>query len=396
MVSIKRLMGNLTEIGEIGKSEEGGITRMAFTEEFYTAQKKLKALAELKGYSTHVDRVGNLFITYNPGDCKKYIMMGSHLDTVKNGGLYDGALGVFSALEVLDSIREDKIELNHGIIVVVFNAEEGSEMGGTFGSKTICGRNNLEDSTFPEKIGTYGLTLDDVKSSQMDFKDIEAFLELHIEQGGILDSEKLDIGVVKGIVGIGRYDVILKGTANHGGSTPMKLRDDPMKKLPAVIEKLYEVAAKYPEPFVMTLGDIEVSPGMYNIIPQEVRLFIESRDLSEDNIEEFFGEIKKFLENSGFKYEMVKSIGNSSAYLNEDIMKDIIKGVEQEGYTYKVMSSGAGHDAEEISHLIPTGMIFVPSIGGVSHSPKEYTNEEQIEKGARVLFNTLLNLDKRL
>lgn len=395
MVNMNRLVKNLTDIAEIGRVEGAGISRMAYSEEFFKALNKLRDLADSRGYETKIDRVGNLFICYNPKKCKKYIMTGSHLDTVRNGGLYDGALGVFSAFEVLDTIKDSEVELNHGIIVVCFNAEEGSKMGGTFGSRTICGANNLEDKKLPERLSVYGLSIDDLKSSIMDFENIVAFVELHIEQGGVLDLEKLDIGVVEGIVEIRHYDLILRGTANHGGTTPMYLRDDPVRRLPELIGKLYELAGKYPSPFVMTIGDLIVSPGMYNIIPAEIKILLEARDLNSNNLDSFFRELEDYLESIEFKCELIKNIGNSSSILSEEVVETITEVVEKRGYSYKKMSSGAGHDSEEISKLVPTGMIFVPSIGGISHSPREYTSKEQIEKGVEVLLDTIVSLDKK-
>ncbi|NMW84179.1 hydantoinase/carbamoylase family amidase [Peptoniphilus sp. AGMB00490] len=395
MINIDRLLKNLKDIGEIGKGLDGkGISRLAFSKEYYDALRKLDNLARSKGFDTKIDKIGNLFITYNPNNKGKFIMIGSHLDTVKNGGLYDGALGIFSGFEILETLKDKKRHLNHGIILACFNAEEGSEMGGTFGSRSICGNNIISDE-FKEKLAFYNLTLDDVKSCEMNLSNVVAFLEIHIEQGGTLENEKYDVGIVDGIVGITRYNIMINGTANHAGTTPMNLRDDPIRKLPNVINKLYKEAKKFDQPFVMTIGNIIIKPGMYNVIPGSVEVLTEVRDLEQSNIEEYYDEIKKFVK-ADEKLEIYKNIEKPSVKLDENIIKIMIKTAKENDYNFKVMSSGAGHDAKEISKKIPTAMIFIPSIRGVSHSPEEYSKPEDIELGVNLFYDCVVEIDRSI
>ncbi|WP_083635537.1 hydantoinase/carbamoylase family amidase [Peptoniphilus porci] len=391
-MNFERFYGNLEKFAGVGRAEDGGITRLAFSKEYYESIEGLEKYAADKGIQTRRDKVGNLFFIYNPNNSSKFIMLGSHMDTVKSGGLYDGALGAITALEVLETIKENKVESKYGIIAVAFNAEEGSEMGGTFGSRTITGRNNLNDEGLKSKLKKYNLTIGDLEDSIIDFKKILCFLELHIEQGGVLEHEGLDIGVVDGIVGITRYNITINGSANHAGTTPMKLRNDPIKKLPKVLEKLYELADGYNHPFVMTVGDILVKPGMYNIIPKEAEILIEVRDLNQNNIDTFFKDVYEYLDTEIKDYTFVKNVEKPSVILDKELMKLAESKAEKLGFKYKVMSSGAGHDAKEISHLVPTSLIFVPSKDGISHSPKEFTEKEDLKKGINLIYEMVVSL----
>lgn len=390
MINIDRLMNNLNSIGNIGKGEEG-ITRLAFSEEYYLALNKLEKYASDLGFKTNIDKVGNLFIEYNPNNQKDFILIGSHLDTVRDGGLYDGALGIITGLEILETFKDKNDNLNHGLILVAFNAEEGSEMGGTFGSRTICSRNEYNED-LSNKVSNYDLNLDDLKDSEIDFSKIKCFFELHVEQGAVLESENLEIGIVDGIVGITRYDLTINGTSNHAGTTPMNLRDDPIRKLPEVIDYLYASSKKFKEPFVMTIGDIKVHPGMYNVIPNRATLLIETRDLDQKNIDKFFQNLKAHLDESKVNYNLEKNIEKPSVLLDKDLMNAIENSCKKLNLKYKIMSSGAGHDAKELSHLVKTAMIFVPSKNGISHSIDEFTSEKDIENGANLFYDVLKNL----
>lgn len=385
-MNYKRFEKNLNLFAKIGYKQGNGITRLGFSEEYFKSIELLEKYAKEKGFLTNKDKVGNLFITYNPNNSDEFIMIGSHMDTVKSGGLYDGALGVMAALEVLETLKDEKENLNYGIIAAAFNSEESSNIGGTFGSRTACNRNDLDSKDLEEKIKEVGLTIDDLRESVFDFSKVIGFLELHIEQGGILEHKKLEIGVVDGIVGITRYNVILKGESNHAGTTPMSLRKDPVRKVSTVLDELYKEASKFDQPFVMTVGDIKVRPGMYNIIPNEVEIFIEVRDINQNNIDEFFGNIRTFLQNNVDNYDFVKNVEKPSVHLDTNIINNIEDACKELGFNYQIMSSGAGHDAKEISHIVPTGLIFIPSKDGISHSPKEYSSPEEIEKGLDLLY----------
>lgn len=396
-VNNDRFMHNLKSIGEIGIEEGAGITRLAFSKEYYIALNQLEKLFLESGLEVHMDKVGNLF-GVRPGKIKgaPSILTGSHLDTVKNGGLYDGNLGVIAALEVVNILNDNNVETNHPIEIVAFNAEEGSEMGGTFGSRVITGRQNLEEQGIDAKLALYDLTMDDVKDSIRNENEFAAFLELHIEQGGYLEKNNLNIGIVDGIVGITRYKIRVIGEANHAGTTPMDLRKDALVAASKMITYIDEIAKTYPNPFVATVGQIQAFPGSVNVIPGEVEFWIELRDLNQDSIEDAMCKIKEFGNSlDGFEIDYDLNVNKPSMLTNDminKIMEDICK---DKNIKYTVMSSGAGHDAKELVYKVPTTMIFVPSKDGISHSPHEFTREVDLVKGVELLANTILEIDKK-
>lgn len=397
-VNKKRLEENLRRTGEIGRTPEGGYTRPGFSPEYKQAVRVLKSMMEEAGLTVTEDRIGNV-IGRREGRYPEApaIMTGSHLDTVVNGGLYDGNMGIIAALETVHMMNDGQVVTDHPIEVVAFNAEEGSEMGGTFGSRVMTGRQDLNERGLEEKLAHYQLSVEDIKSSVRDMSHVKAFIELHIEQGAYLATEGYDIGVVDGIVGITRYQVRVLGESNHAGTTPMNLRKDPVTAAASLIGMIHEKALEYGHPFVATVGNIEVRPGMYNVIPSEVTLYLEMRDLSQARVEQFAKELefsaKTELSEVQVTFEL--QVNKPSRMLSKPVMEAIEKACAQEdGVSSVVMSSGAGHDSKELIYKVPTGMIFVPSVGGISHSPKEYTTAEQIEKGVRILYRTLLCLDR--
>lgn len=395
-VNIKRLIDNLHKTGDVGLKNGQGITRLGFSLEYFQALEVLKNLFLEAGMTIKEDEVGNLIGRI---EGKKYnnkaILIGSHLDTVKNGGLYDGNLGIISGLEVIHMLKDNSIELDHPIEVIAFNAEEGSEMGGTFGSRVMTGRQNLQEKNLEDKLKNYNLTLDNLKNSVRNMDEVGMFLELHIEQGGFLIENNYEIGFVDGIVGITRCNIKIKGESNHAGTTPMALRKDPVKIAGQVIEEINQYALKYPPPFVATVGNIIITPGMYNIIPDEVILYLEIRDLNQNKIMDFISHIEEFLKTFvDFEIYIDLTVNKPSKLLTPSIVEKFESVSKELNFKTVKMSSGAGHDAKELIYKTPTGMIFIPSIGGISHSPKEYSTEEHIKNGVEVLFHAVLKLDK--
>ena len=248
-INLERVKKNLLSLGEIGKNSEGGITRLGFSHEYYEAARILEALMKEQGLEVEVDKIGNVIGRREGNQDLPAIVIGSHLDTVKNGGLYDGCLGIIAGLECICILNDSKITTNHPIEVIAFNAEEGSEMGGTFGSRVMVGNQNLSEVNLSEKLDNYDLRIDDLKESIRDPKEIKAFLELHIEQGGFLDSNNLPIGVVNGITGITRYAINIKGEANHAGTTLMDMRKDAMTMAAKLITKINEISIGIGNPF---------------------------------------------------------------------------------------------------------------------------------------------------
>lgn len=397
-VNMKRFMNNLLTVGKVGLNKEGGITRTCFSKEYYKALNILEKLFLEANLEVTIDKVGNI-VGYRKGkrNDAKSIMIGSHLDTVINGGLYDGNLGVIAGLEIINILNDLNIQTEHPIEIVGFNAEEGSELGVTFGSRVMIGRQNLEIEAIENKLGVYNLKISDLKEAKKDMSKVGAFIELHIEQGGYLISNNYEIGVVNGIVGIRRYKIEIVGESNHGGTTPMILRKDPVFIAGKFIDKINQLSKEeYNYPFVSTIGNISVEPGMYNVIPEKVTLFLECRDIKEENLNCFIEKVKKYSKTFGNEYKInIKQEFYEPAKMLSPIMIEEIKKVTDKLKLKNIIiSSGAGHDSQELIYKVPTGMIFIPSVDGISHSPKEYSTEEQIEKGIQVLFDTIINLDK--
>lgn len=395
-INFERFMTNLKIIGEIGINQENGIDRLAFSDKYYEALEKLSEIMLKENIDVKKDRIGNISGLRNGiKKNKKTIMIGSHLDTVKNGGLYDGNLGVISSLEIILSLNDNKKNLNHPIEILAFNAEEGSEMGGTFGSRVMTGRQNINEKGIEEKLSVYGLNIEDIKKSEKKMDDKLCFVELHIEQGGILEKNNCSIGIVKGIVGINRYKIIINGEANHAGTTPMSLRRDAMTGAAKLITFINEEAFKYGESFVATVGNIKVFPGAVNVIPGKVEFLLEVRDMEEENIVSFVKKVEKYSNKLiGSEVEFIQTVNKPSMKMDTKLNKILEKICKKNNINYILITSGAGHDAKEFANKIPTTMIFVPSCKGISHSPKEYTEEKDIEIGVNLFYDFILEIDK--
>ncbi|MFP4456849.1 MAG: Zn-dependent hydrolase [Clostridia bacterium] len=385
-INFERLKNNVLELAEIGKDPVKGVTRKGFSNEEKEAQNWLKEKLDALGLSNEFDPVGNL-IAYYPGSSEKDIIIGSHLDTVPQGGIYDGALGVLSGLEVIATLKENAIKLPYGIRLVSFVAEEGSKAGGTFGSRCVAGQMSDIDDNILQMVN---LTNQSIEESVFDRSKIKCYLELHIEQGGILESEEINVGVVTGIVGIQRFVVNVSGKSNHAGTTPMDLRDDALLKATYLIQAFYDQIDKRSKEIVGTIGTLEVSPGAVNVIPGEVEFVIEMRGMDFSLTDEVIENLKTDYLEPEFKFKEITR--KDGVYLNKSIIEIIKHSCEDLDYSYKLMQSGAGHDANSMAKIIPTGMIFVPSIGGISHSYEEYSKWEDIEKAANVLLTTVLKI----
>ncbi|MBP9479420.1 MAG: hydantoinase/carbamoylase family amidase [Sebaldella sp.] len=398
-INMKRLMHNLYEIGEIGKTSEG-YNRIEFSEEYHKAAnlllKKLKEL-NLKAW---IDEVGNVIGEKRGVEVDEnlpYIVIGSHLDTVKNGGLYDGLLGIASAIECIQVLLEENIDTNHTIRIVAFNAEEGIKLGGTFGSIVVFGANNIENENNLELLPSVGITKENIKNSAWDLPNMKLYIELHIEQGDRLYTKNKSIGIVNGIVGIIRYKIRIHGESNHGGTTAMEVRKDAVKTMSCLINYMYELSYEYKHPFVFTIGDIVVVPACYNVIPEYVELYVELRDIDNQNVEEFIEKLENYAENfknTPIKFEKV--LEKTPYILDHKIIRIIENLCEKNKISYEILSSGAGHDAMCVPENIPASMIFVPSFKGISHNIKEFTEEKDIETGTIIMLETILEADKTL
>ncbi|MEP6726899.1 MAG: M20 family metallo-hydrolase, partial [Bacteroidota bacterium] len=351
-----------------------------------------------------IDFAGNIIGKRKGKDpSKKAIAFGSHIDMVPAGGNYDGCVGSLSAIEAIEILNENKIITTHPLEVIIFSDEEG----GTVGSRSLAGETNK--AAFDE-ISNSGLTIgagikaiggnpERINEAKINKGDLAAFIELHIEQGGILEKEQIQIGVVEGIVGIEHWQVTVEGFANHAGTTPMNSRQDALLAAAKFIIAVNEAVKSFEGRQVGTVGKIAAEPGAPNVIPGKCIMTLELRDLSAEKITKLFEAIKNKAGEIGKESSTTISfrhlnVAIAPALTAKTIQDKIIAAASQLGLSYKMMQSGAGHDSQEMALITPVGMIFIPSVGGISHSPKEFSKTTDIGNGANVLLQTILKLDQ--
>ena len=402
-VNGKRLVEHLMGLAEFGKNPQGGVSRVAYTDADRQGREYVMGLMRAAGLAVSVDAAGNITGRRAGRDRRlPPILLGSHIDSVPDGGNYDGDVGSLGAVEVAQTLAEARVVTRHPLEVIVFQNEEG----GTVGSRAIV-RDLTEreldavsrsGKTIREGIRFLGGDPDRLASARRRRGDVAAYLELHIEQGSVLERERIDIGVVEGIVGIGWWDVTVEGFANHAGTTPMDQRRDALLAAAQFVQAVNRVVTSVSGRQVGTVGRIQALPGAPNVIPGKVVLSLELRDLDAAKIASLFerirDEARRIGEASGTTFDFGETFSSVPAPTDERVRRLIAESARELGLTTKLMPSGAGHDAQEIAQIAPVGMIFVPSVGGISHSPKEFSRPRDIENGANVLLLTLLKIDE--
>ena len=404
-VSGTRLEQNLFALAEFGKKANGESNRVAFSDADIAGRKYVIGLMEDAGLEVHIDFAGNIIgRKKGSGPEMKPIAFGSHIDMVPDGGNYDGIVGSLAAIEVVKTLGENNILTRHPLEVLVFANEEG----GVMGSRALAGTlrpealevKNSTGFTMAEGIDRIGGNSSRVQEVARQKGSLAAFLELHIEQGAILEQTATNIGVVEGIVGIEWWDVEVTGNANHAGTTPMKIRQDALLAASRFVISVNDIALANEGDHVATVGRISAEPGAPNVIPGRVLLSLEIRDLSTEKMMLLFNQIeqasKQIATASGtsFNFSPIDATG-APALTDEAIRKIITEQAHSLGLTTRLMQSGAGHDAQEMASLAPAGMIFVPSKGGISHSPREFTSAADMANGANVLLHTLMAIDSK-
>lgn len=401
-----RLEKRIFDLAKFGLQENGETERVAFSNADVEAQQWVVRQLEAWGLSVHIDFAGNI-IGRKKGEKAglKPISFGSHIDRVPNGGNYDGCVGSMASLEVLEVLHENNVTTKHPLEIIIFSNEEG----GVMGSRAIAGHlgkdalNVMNSTGYSMGEGIMRLGGDTTRIAEVARQkdDIAAFLELHIEQGGTLEKERLQIGIVEGIVGLKWWEVEFTGFSNHAGTTPMNARQDALLAAAKFIVAVNETVTGFEGAQVSTVGQIKAEPGAPNVIPGKVITSLEIRDLSSEVITQVFDAIKKRGEaiarssNVQIEFRPLDTTADP-AIMTAAIQDEIATAAENLGLSTKRMPSGAGHDAQDMALIAPTGMIFVPSRGGISHSPKEFTSAEDMANGANVLLHTILALDKKL
>lgn len=408
VIDVDKVIIHLEEIYKCGERPDGTFSRIAYSAEDVKGRELFRSYFEEIGIPTRVDKAGNVIARMEGKDSSlPAIVMGSHLDTVPDGGKYDGVVGCVGGLAVCEAMKAAGYMPNHPIEVIVFTDEEGFRFGsGLLGSSAICGMDlhasesdlDMYGMERKEVVKSYGIQAADVMKAKKDKDSVHCFIELHVEQGARLDRSGKSVGVVSAIAGVSRFEIEIIGEANHAGSTAMSDRKDALVAASSFIAKIPEIVKENGSEFtVATVGTIKVTPNSVNVIPGTCQFHLEIRDQKQsvmDVIErQALSYLKGLCEESGLAYTF-KKISDHAPELMTDWVKDAVEeSVKELGYDYSIIPSGAFHDSLTMAQVFPTGMIFVPSEGGVSHSRYEYTAEEDIGKGCEVLLKTVLKVD---
>lgn len=409
-INAARLRNRLERLSTHGRPAGGtfadGVSRVAYSVADLTARAFMIDEIKSADIVPRIDAAGNIFARYGGQTNQPAILFGSHIDSVPNGGNFDGDLGTFSALEVIQAVQTAKIQTKHPLEMVLWAHEESTAFGiGTAASRIVAGDlqagdmdrtwNGMKRSDAIKRIAG---TPDQIETAIRGKGAWHSYVELHIEQGGTLDQAKIPIGIVEGIVGIHRYDVVIEGFANHAGTTPMGERRDAMVAAAQLTLAVREIAARRPGRQVGTVGRIEVEPNSPNVIPGKVTLSVEFRDLSEQVLRELDEAIKTrgaaIAKDTNTTITFTLASANIGAPATSGVQAAIGTAAGTLSLATLRLPSGAGHDAQQIARLCPMGMIFVPSVGGVSHSPRELTTWDDCARGANVLLGTVLELDR--
>jgi N-carbamoyl-L-amino-acid hydrolase len=405
-VDIDRIEADLVALGNIGRAEDRGIYRMAFTEADMEGRAWLRKRIEEAGLKAHMDAAGNVLGRFKDYGDEPVLLVGSHLDSVPAGGMLDGTLGVIVALECLRRIKEEGLDSRlHPVELVAFSDEEG-RFGGFFGSKAICG--DLIPQAVHDAVDLDGVRLLDAMTAagldpmaalaeRRQPDQVRAYLELHIEQGPILDSLHVPVGVVDGISGLFKWQVRLIGHADHAGTTPMAMRHDALMGLAEFAGEIPRVLEEDgAENSVATIGNAQLTPGSANTVPGEVVFTLDVRDADSGVLQELNHAMRRTLSAIGrrrglmFEFTVLGEV--APVQCNKSIVETIASAAEGQGVEFRHMISGAAHDAQIMSAITPIGMIFVPSKDGRSHSTAEYTHMEDIEVGANTMLQSIIAL----
>ncbi len=407
----RRLMRDLNAIGRIGIGDHGSVTRLVFSIKELRSRQVLIHLMRQAGLKIHVDAIGNIFGRLDGADPKApALLAGSHLDTVIHGGKYDGPVGVIGALEAVRTIRENKITLRAPLEVVCFIGEESSRFGfSTLGSSLVAGEVHPKDLT--NAVDAQGTKLADVLSSlgisprnlsrlARDPKSMKAYLELHIEQGPILEAKAKRIGLVTSIAAPSRFKVIFTGQADHSGTTPMEMRKDALVAAAQLIEYVEKICRKFSSMekgrVVGTVGAMKIEPGVINAVPGRAELSIDIRSTSAQAKDKVARLVKQrgatIARDRGIAIEVLNIRAEEPVPLDKRLLRITRQLCDEKAIDYEIMPSGAGHDAMQMAKITPAGMIFIPSRRGISHNPLEWTDPDDIALGAQLLMETMIRV----
>lgn len=409
MVSEKRLAENLAVMNTITADGEG-ITRLAFSHEDWQAREFVMGLMKDAGLAIRIDCFGNVIGRREGTDPKAaVVMMGSHIDSVPNGGNFDGVIGVLGAIEVICCMNEADFKNEHPIEVVVFMAEESSRFGvATLGSKAMCGHMDVamlqkltdkNGSSLYNALKLRGLDADQIATAKY-ANPLKAFMEIHIEQGKVLENTQRQIGIVTGIAAPTRIKVRLAGQADHSGATPMHMRQDALCAAAEIMLQVEKLASEAKEaPVVGTVGIVEASPGVMNVIPGKVELGIDIRSISMEIktqvVKDLLDKIAEITQRRKIEVEITTLTNETPVELKEEMIAFIDGICKTSSYSYQKMPSGAGHDAMHWAEVTHTGMLFIPCKAGISHNPAEWAETNDIAAATDILYKAVCKLSSK-
>lgn len=403
----ERLESDFSALAQYGALDNGGFTRLAFTAEDMAARQWLMKAMKSAGLSVSVDPFGNICGRREGQEDLPAIMIGSHIDTVPEGGNYDGVVGVLAGLEVLRTLNDLQLKTRRPIEVINLSAEESSRFGmATLGSKALAGK--LDIDTLKRLVDREGVSLyaalkecgyaaDEIASAAIDPKRLHAFIEVHIEQGPVLEAKDCPIGIVTSIAAPTRFKVMIEGRADHSGNTPMTMRQDALTAACELTLGVERIAAhEAGDSTVGTVGYMYISPGAMNVIPGQVELGIDIRDINMADKDKAVAAVVALMaeiaERRDVKISHQQLCNDEPVALSDKIITTLKEAADQTGLDSIMMPSGAGHDAMNMARLTDTGMIFIPSIDGVSHNIAERSKIEDIYAGTNVLLHATLKL----
>ena len=401
LINGKRLKQELEKFAEFGRTENNGVTRLSLSKEDIQARDYFRTCCEELGMTVKVDDMGCMYATLAGLEDKPPIVIGSHIDSVKKGGRFDGILGVLTGLEVVRTLVENQIEPSIPITLVNFTNEEGARfepsmmasgvLSGKFDKNVMLGSQDSEGITFGEALAASGYA-GDIENR---LKEATAFLEMHIEQGPVLEKEALTIGIVECVVGMACYEIEVTGESNHAGTTPMSMRRDALFAANNLINEIRKRLSVLDQELVFTIGRVNVYPSIHTVIPNKVVFTLEARHKNMEiiaTVKDIIQGLPSLGVNEGCEVKTTKLWERDTVWFAPELCQLLEQSAASLGYSNRRMVSGAGHDAQFIASYVPTAMLFVPSINGKSHCEEELTTWEDCEKGVNVILDTVLAL----
>ena len=401
-----RIENHIESLARFTSTPGHGTTRLSYSKEDAAARHYIKQEMNNLGLVVREDAVGNIYGRME-GALKNApaVIIGSHFDSVPNGGSFDGPAGIVTGLEVVALFRDYGFEPQYPLEVIAMIEEEGSRFGGgVLGSRMIAGQitlvdlNEMKDNTglsAAEAMEKMGFNAAEIGSAQRTGKDVKAFLELHIEQGPLLEAAAQDVGIVEMIVGMTEIHITVKGKSGHAGTTPMEGRADALAGAVSILKELPGMVLDEPDRPVLTVGKLNVLPNGANVIPNQVTFTVDIRSAHSDTIQRILQKIEQLVADvkiPGISFSTEELLYAEPVEMSADIQTLLIENCEKLGLRYRKMVSGAFHDAMIFADFTETGLIFVPSKDGISHTPEEWTDYAQLQKGIEVAFETIVQL----